>query len=480
MRPLLWLLTPLLLLLLPLLRPRATARAVAKAFRSVARRVRKQIRTLQKKRQRRHKLRQGERAARERATAAAAAAAAKTAAHEAKQRERERVVAERAEAKARAGAAKADPAEPPKPAEAPVEAPAAKPRDREALIAERSAGVTPKQARKAAKQAKQGKDVELRNPEKAARAAAKAEARAERQKKGAGQPFWKTKAARARVKRVRRRWKLTKRGTRRLYNRRWRWSYKRTIDRVPARDELPALLNARGLLGQGVEIGVKTGLYSDSLLSNWKGAELISIDPWIEAEWEEYVDRSNVSQSEFNDNYEETKQRLSVHGERSTIWRLMSVEAAEKVDDHQLDFAYIDARHDYDSVLEDLNAWASKVKPGGILSGHDYVDGDLPQGEFFVKSAVDEFFGERGIPVHGTEGPSAVEMFPTWIVEVPEDGVPAEPTVEDFVKTPPPISRAAKEAAAAAEQADAEKSSPPGETDAEATPDAAPDAAPAP
>ena len=34
------------------------------------------------------------------------------------------------------------------------------------------------------------------------------------------------------------------------------------------------------------------------------------------------------------------------------------------------------------------------MKPGGILSGHDYVNGDLPQGEFYVKAAVDEFFGD--------------------------------------------------------------------------------------
>jgi hypothetical protein len=102
---------------------------------------------------------------------------------------------------------------------------------------------------------------------------------------------------------------------------------------------------------------------------------------------------------------------------------MTSVEAATKIPDHSLDFVYIDARHDYESVKEDVEAWCSKVRPGGIMAGHDYVDGDLPEGEFYVKSAVDEFFGEREIPVHGTEGPSAVESFPTWIVEVPEEGI---------------------------------------------------------
>ena len=217
---------------------------------------------------------------------------------------------------------------------------------------------------------------------------------------------------------------------RRAYNRRYRFTYRRTITRVPARDELPALLNARGLLGRGAEIGVKLGVYSDSLLSSWRGEELVSIDPWLSADPDEYIDRSNVSQDEFDRYYELTRERLARHGSRSTIWRMTSVEAAARVSDHSFDFVYIDARHDYDSVLEDLEAWCAKVRPGGILAGHDYVDGDLLQGEFYVKSAVDDFFGARGIPVHATEGPSAVESFPTWLIEVPETGIASTPDKE--------------------------------------------------
>jgi hypothetical protein len=236
-------------------------------------------------------------------------------------------------------------------------------------------------------------------------------------------PIWRRKAVRRRIRAARRRWKHTRRAVRRIYNRRHRYTYRRTIARMPSRDELPALLNARGLLGRGAEIGVKLGGYSDALLSNWRGQELVSIDPWLAADPDEYVDRSNVSQEEFERYYEQARERLARHGPRSSIWRMTSVEAAAQVPDHSFDFVYIDARHDYESVKEDLEAWCAKVRPGGILAGHDYVDGDLPQGEFYVKSAVDEFFGARGIPVHGTEGPSAVEMFPTWVVEVPEDGI---------------------------------------------------------
>jgi Methyltransferase domain len=259
---------------------------------------------------------------------------------------------------------------------------------------------------------------------KAAKAETRAKAPGKKAKKERPKPpILQRKAVRGRLRAVRRRWKYTRRGVRRIYNRRYRFTYKRTIQRVPSRDELPALLNARGLVGRGAEIGVKQGKYSEELLSNWHGSELVSIDPWLSADPDEYVDRSNVSQDRFNEFYEETRERLADYGSRSTIWRMTSVEAAAKVPDQSFDFVYIDARHDYESVKEDLEAWCSKVRPGGILAGHDYVDGDLPEGEFYVKSAVDEFFGARKIPVHGTEGPSAVESFPTWIVEVPEGGV---------------------------------------------------------
>lgn len=215
-----------------------------------------------------------------------------------------------------------------------------------------------------------------------------------------------------RVQRVRRRFEG-------VYNRRHRGSYRTSLARVPSREEIPELLNRRGLVGAAAEIGVKTGKFSDFILSNWHGKRLISIDPWLAAEPDEYVDRANVPQDQHERFFEETKARLARHGDRSEIWRLTSVEAAGRVADGSVDFVYIDARHDYASVLEDLEAWFPKLRPGGIIAGHDYVDGSFRSADFGVKSAVDEFFGARRLPVHATWGPSAVEMFPSWLVEVP-------------------------------------------------------------
>jgi len=188
---------------------------------------------------------------------------------------------------------------------------------------------------------------------------------------------------------------------------------------VRTRDQLPLLLNKRGLTGTAVEIGVQRGRYSEFLLSEWHGNRLISVDPWREAPGEDYVDRANVAQLEQDRCYDETLRRLRRFGTRSSVWRMTSIEAATRVDDASLDFAYIDARHDYASVLEDLETWWLKMRPGGIIAGHDYADGDLPNGVFGVKSAVDTFFGKLELPVHATAGrPHSVESFPSWIVEV--------------------------------------------------------------
>jgi hypothetical protein len=54
------------------------------------------------------------------------------------------------------------------------------------------------------------------------------------------------------------------------------------------------------------------------------------------------------------------------------IYRMPSVEASEEFEDESLDFVFIDAAHDYDNVMADLDAWFPKIKTGGILGVDDY------------------------------------------------------------------------------------------------------------
>jgi SAM-dependent methyltransferase len=70
--------------------------------------------------------------------------------------------------------------------------------------------------------------------------------------------------------------------------------------------------------------------------------------------------------------------------------RKKSVDAAMDYADGSLDVVFIDACHDYDSVKEDIAAWFPKVKPDGIISGHDYST--VWPG---VVQAVNEFFSGK-------------------------------------------------------------------------------------
>jgi hypothetical protein len=193
-------------------------------------------------------------------------------------------------------------------------------------------------------------------------------------------------------------------------------SYRSTIAFLPTRTELPVLLNERLLFGCGVEIGVKEGEFSASLLKHWRGRHLISVDPWMQDAPDAYLDIANVEQPQHERFYETACKRLAPYGARSSVWRMTSLEAAARIPRHSLDFVYIDARHDFESVLEDLDAWYDLVRPGGIVAGHDYLDGDLPAGVFGVKSAVDAFFMARSIPVYCT---LLDQPWLTWLVEVP-------------------------------------------------------------
>jgi predicted O-methyltransferase YrrM len=73
--------------------------------------------------------------------------------------------------------------------------------------------------------------------------------------------------------------------------------------------------------------------------------------------------------------------------------KMSSRDAARTFDDNSLDFVFIDAAHDYESVREDIYAWFPKLTPGGILAGHDKT---WPG----VVKAVNEFLSCTGLPLH--------------------------------------------------------------------------------
>jgi predicted O-methyltransferase YrrM len=61
-----------------------------------------------------------------------------------------------------------------------------------------------------------------------------------------------------------------------------------------------------------------------------------------------------------------------------------SWEASTFFDEHEVDLVWVDAGHDFVSAKADLDAWHSRVKPGGILAGHDWSEAG-------VRLAVERF-----------------------------------------------------------------------------------------
>ena len=54
--------------------------------------------------------------------------------------------------------------------------------------------------------------------------------------------------------------------------------------------------------------------------------------------------------------------------------RESSLQAAASFADGTVDFCFIDGDHSYEAVKQDIMAWLPKVRPQGILAGHDYLD----------------------------------------------------------------------------------------------------------
>jgi hypothetical protein len=117
----------------------------------------------------------------------------------------------------------------------------------------------------------------------------------------------------------------------------------------------------------GVELGVERGLYTEVLCRENPQALIYGIDPW-----DKYPGyRDHVSQNKLDRFFKETMQRLAPY-ENAMFLRSYSIDAVQEFADGELDFVYIDANHDFLHIAQDLCWWSKKVRPGGIVSGHDY------------------------------------------------------------------------------------------------------------
>jgi hypothetical protein len=138
---------------------------------------------------------------------------------------------------------------------------------------------------------------------------------------------------------------------------------------------------------EGTEIGVERGLNSEQMLQRNPTMRLHCIDPWHA--YPGYKEPSVTRNLKIK--YEDTVRRLSKYD--VVYHKTFSKHAARAFQPNSLDFVYIDGNHDLPWVMDDIIMWHERVRPGGIVAGHDYirsVPGRRPT-ELYVVEAVNWF-----------------------------------------------------------------------------------------
>lgn len=170
------------------------------------------------------------------------------------------------------------------------------------------------------------------------------------------------------------------------------WSQVQVEDRV----QLLRLLPKGGVVA---EVGVFRGDFSARILEITSPRRLHLIDPWVHQEvplWEKRGDDFHLDcvrhvQSRFA---QEIRER------RVLIHQGFSTDVLPLFPTGHFDWIYLDGDHRYATVREELEICRSRVKPGGLICGHDYIKPELyppeKRARFGVVPAVLDFCQVRG------------------------------------------------------------------------------------
>jgi len=133
----------------------------------------------------------------------------------------------------------------------------------------------------------------------------------------------------------------------------------------------------------GAEIGVHKGNTTSKLMASCPALHLIVVDKWENITPDPNGEKIGCEKDDMELIKSIFDDRMKSYRRRLTILRGDSSQMADNVKDNSLDFIFIDADHRYEPVKRDIAAWVPKLKPGGLLSGHDI---SLPG----VQKAVEE------------------------------------------------------------------------------------------
>ncbi|MDX2282531.1 MAG: class I SAM-dependent methyltransferase [Bacteroidia bacterium] len=129
------------------------------------------------------------------------------------------------------------------------------------------------------------------------------------------------------------------------------------------------------------EIGVDQGDFSAQILEICQPSVLYLIDVWGSARYHEGLYQAV-----------QTRFQAEMAAGRVQIRRGYSTERLPEFADSSLDWVYLDTDHTYATTRQELEILRHKVKPGGIIAGHDFTIGSWNRGiRYGVVEAVHEF-----------------------------------------------------------------------------------------
>ena len=158
--------------------------------------------------------------------------------------------------------------------------------------------------------------------------------------------------------------------------------YSMIVDKFPSRSHFVEV---------GTWKGMSAAYMAVEIINSGKNIKFDCVDTW------DFVSsQTEIPEYKFENLYETFLNNIEPVKHQIKPVKALSWDGANYYTDKSLDFIFIDAAHDYESVKKDINAWFPKLKKGGVIAGHDYTWCDD------VKKAVHEFFGDKII--YETEG----------------------------------------------------------------------------
>ncbi len=126
------------------------------------------------------------------------------------------------------------------------------------------------------------------------------------------------------------------------------------------------------------EIGVAAGDFASVILRESLPRKLYLIDTWRggrNASGHAITLEKKSKQGRSISDFERVRGRFATEIEDQKIEMLQgqSVTMISALPNQSLDWVYLDAAHDFDSVCADLEALLPKMRSNGIIAGHDYV-----------------------------------------------------------------------------------------------------------